>query len=140
MRLLTSSGLRRAESGSLLMFELPKRRLDGGRYYRGKVAAQVTRSKKPRTYHVASDAVGAIESYADSTRAWAVRRAQKAGRYDRLPEMRLVVEVTRGLKPVVRWCDQNGVIGERALDLLTVWERMLLFTEGRQVRSRCGCG
>jgi hypothetical protein len=91
----------------------------------------VTRSKKPRTYYVASDAVGAIESYEDSSRAWAVRQAQKAGRYDRVPEMRLVIEVTRGLKPVVRWCDQNGVVGQRALDLLTVWERMLLFTEGR---------
>jgi hypothetical protein len=37
VRLLTSSGLRRAEAGSLLMFEVPERRLDGGRYYRGKV-------------------------------------------------------------------------------------------------------
>jgi hypothetical protein len=38
-RLLVSSGLRRAEGGSLLTFEVPGLRLDGGRYYRGKVAA-----------------------------------------------------------------------------------------------------
>ena len=44
-RLLVSSGLRRAEGGSLLTFEVPERKLDGGRYYRGKVAAEVTRSK-----------------------------------------------------------------------------------------------
>lgn len=55
--LLTTSGLRRAEGGSLLTFEVPIRQLNGGRYYRGKVAAQVTRSKKPRTFYVAADAV-----------------------------------------------------------------------------------
>jgi len=130
VRLLTSSGLRRAEGGSLLTLEVPQRRLEGGRYYRGKVASQVTRSKKPRTFYVPSDAVGDIESYVDSSRAWTVRRAQKAGRYDDLPEMRLVTEVTRGLKPVVRWCDQDGVAGRCALDVLSVWERMLLFTKG----------
>ncbi|GHE63401.1 hypothetical protein [Streptomyces capitiformicae] len=35
VRLLTSSGLRRGEGGSLLTFELPVRRIGGGRYYRG---------------------------------------------------------------------------------------------------------
>ena len=50
VRLLTSSGLRRAEGGSLLTFEVPTSRLDGGRYYRGIVAAEVTRSKKRRTF------------------------------------------------------------------------------------------
>ncbi len=63
-RLLVSSGLRRAEGGSLLTFEVPELRLDGGRYYRGKVAAGVTRSKKDRTFYVAADAVGEIEAYA----------------------------------------------------------------------------
>jgi site-specific recombinase XerD len=132
VRLLTSSGLRRAEGGSLLTFEVPRRQLDGGRYYRGRVAAEVTRSKKPRTYYVAADAVGDIEAYEESSRAWAVRQAQKAGRYDRLAEMRLVTEITRGLKPVVRWSGKDGITGMRALDLLTVRERMLLFTEGRR--------
>ncbi len=130
VRMMVSSGLRRAEGGSLLTFDVPQRRLAGGRYYRGRIAAEVTRSKKPRTFYVSSDAIGDIESYVDSSRTWAVRRAQKADRYVQLPEMRLVTEVTRGLKPVVRWCDQDGVAGERALDALTVEERMLLFTEG----------
>ncbi|WP_254708440.1 site-specific integrase [Streptomyces lunaelactis] len=130
VRTLTSSGLRLMEGGSLLTFEIPKRQLGGGRYYRGKVAAQVTRSKKQRAFYVASDAVGDIESYVASSRAWAVRRAQKAGRYDRLPEMRLVTEVTRGLKPKVHWCDHNGVLGELDLNKLTWQERTLLFTDG----------
>ena len=78
-RLLVSSGLRRAEGGSLLTFEVPGLRLDGGRYYRGKVAAGVTRSKKDRTFYAAAGAIGAIEAYADSSRAWAVARAQRRG-------------------------------------------------------------
>lgn len=127
---LTSSGLRLMEGASLLTFEVPMRRLGGGRYYRGKVAAQVTRSKKQRTFYVSSNAVGDIETYEASSRAWAVRQAQKAGRYDRLPEMRILLEVTRGLKPKVRWRDQDGVMGERELDLLTWQERTLLFEEG----------
>ena len=79
VRLLVSSGLRRAEGGSLLTFEVPALRLDGGRYYRGKVAAEVTRLKKARTFYAAADAVGEIESYVGSSRAWAVGEAQRKG-------------------------------------------------------------
>ncbi|MGN9796332.1 hypothetical protein ACTMTU_35345 [Streptomyces sp. OZ13] len=117
VRLMTSSGLRRSEGGSLLTFEVPKRYLDGGRYYRGKIAAEVTRSKKPRTFYVASDAVADVETYVDSSRAWAVRKAQKAGRYDVLPEMRIVTEVTGGRDPVVHWRDQDGVAGRLTLNV-----------------------
>ncbi|MBO2466248.1 site-specific integrase [Actinomadura violacea] len=129
-RTLVSSGLRLLEGASLLTFEVPQRRLGGGRYYRGKVAAQVTRSKKQRTFYVASDAVGDVEAYVESSRAWAVRRAQRAGRYERLPEMRLVTGVGRGHRPKVRWRDLDGAPGERELDKLTWQERTLLFTEG----------
>ncbi|MGP3941886.1 hypothetical protein [Streptomyces sp. 6N106] len=129
-RMLVSSGPRLQEGASLLTFEVPRRRLGGGRYCRGKIAAAVTRSKKQRTFYVASDAVGDVESYVASSRAWAVRKAQKSGRYDCLPEMRILIEVTRGLKPKVRWCDQAGVVGEQELNLLTWQERMLLFEEG----------
>ncbi|MFI8991575.1 site-specific integrase [Streptomyces antimycoticus] len=130
VRTLTSSGLRLGEGGSLLTFEVPTRRLGGGRYYRGRIAAQVTRSKRQRTFYVASDAIGEIESYRDSSRAWVVRKAQRSGRYDRLPEMRLVTEVTRGMRPRVRWRDRSGAVGERELGRLTWQERTLLFEEG----------
>jgi integrase len=130
VRLLTSSGLRRAEGGSLLTFEAPTSRLDGGRYYRGIVAAEVTRSKKRRTFYMSADAVGEIESYVDSTRALAIRQAQRKGRYDQIPGRRVVTAVTKGRAPLVRWRDEDGVAGERALDRLTVRERMGLFTEG----------
>jgi hypothetical protein len=94
------------------------------------VAAQVTRSKKARTFYASSGAVGDIESYMESSRSWAISKAQAAGRYERLPGMRLVTEVGGGLKPKVRWCDLDGVVGERELNKLTWQDRMLLFTEG----------
>jgi hypothetical protein len=131
VNVLRSSGLRRSEGGSLLVFEVPQRRLDGGRYYRGTVGAAVTRSKKIRTFYVASDAIGDVEAYTSSSRVWAVRGAQRAGRYEQVPGMRIVTEVTRGLNPVVHWRDQDGVEGQLLLSRLTVQERMLLFTEGR---------
>lgn len=130
VRLLTSSGLRRTEGGSLLTFEVPVQHLEGSRYYRGHVAAAVTRSKKSRTFYVGADAVGEIDAYTASSRSWAVRSAQRKGVYARLPEMRLVTEVTHRVSPRVRWRDRDGVVGERRLDHLTVDERMLLFTEG----------
>ncbi|MBM7173979.1 integrase, partial [Streptomyces sp. G44] len=71
-----------------------------------------------------------METYVSSSRAWKIRKAQQAGRYDRLPGMRLVAHVTRGLRPKVHWCDPSGAAGERELNLLTWQERMLLFEEG----------
>lgn len=125
-----SSGLRRSEGGSLLTFEVPQRRLDGGRYYRGKIAADVTRSKKARTFYVASEAIGDVEAYMESSRAWAVRQAQRRGAYEQLPEMRIVTKVTRGLNPVVHWVDRDGVAGQDLLNRLSITERALLFGEG----------
>jgi integrase len=75
-------------------------------------------------------AVGEIESYVDSTRVLAIRQAQRKGRYDQIPGRRVVTAVTKGRAPLVRWRDEDGVAGERALDRLTVRERMGLFTEG----------
>lgn len=131
VNVLRSSGLRRAECGSLLTFEVPGRRLDGGRYYVGKVAAAATRSKKVRTFYVASSAIGDVETYMDASRALAIRGAQRKGRYERLPEVRVVTEVTRGLKPVVRWVDRTGSPGQMLLNELTVEERMVLFAKGQ---------
>jgi integrase len=92
--------------------------------------AGVTRSKKDRTFYVAADAAGEIEAYADSSRAHAVRNAQRKGLYERLPGLRVVTEVTRRMKPVVRWREKDGTAGELPLGKLTAEERMLLFTEG----------
>ncbi|WP_330286486.1 integrase [Streptomyces sp. NBC_00576] len=130
VQLLLSSGLRRQEGGALLVFELPTQRLRSGRYLHGRVAGALTRAKKSRTYYASVDAVGQVEAYAMSERAWAVQRAQAAGRYERLPMMRLVTKVTRGLKPKVEWVERDGVVGGQELSRLDWRERQWLFLEG----------
>lgn len=130
VRTVTSSGLRKQEAGSLLTFEVPAVPPAGVRYAHGRVAAGVTRSKATRTFYVAAGAVGDVETYVESSRAWAVAGAQRAGRYDRLVGMRLVTEVVPGLKPRVRWAERDGACGERELGKFTWQERMRLFTEG----------
>ncbi|MEU1807167.1 hypothetical protein [Streptomyces sp. NPDC019937] len=95
-RLVVSSGLRRQEAGALLTFEVPATRLGKSRYCFGRLAAESTRAKAARTYYASTESARDIESYADGSRAWAVRKAQLKGRYDRLAGMRLVTEVTPG--------------------------------------------
>jgi site-specific recombinase XerD len=128
--LLYSSGMRRLEGASLLTFEIPALRLEGGRYYVGRLAAAVTRSKKPRTFYVSAEVVGEIESYAESSRAVVIRKAQAVGRYDDLPQMRLVTRVTGGPRRMVHWCERDGVTGATELNLVTADQRMTFYTEG----------
>ncbi|MCZ4100927.1 integrase [Streptomyces sp. H39-C1] len=130
VQLLLSSGLRRQEGGGLLLFELPTQRLRHGRYMHGRLAGALTRSKNSRTFYASVDAVGQVEAYIQSERAWAIQRAQKAGRYERLPVMRLVTKVTHGLKPKLEWVDRDGVVGSQSLSRLKWRERQWLFLEG----------
>ncbi|ARF59757.1 site-specific integrase [Streptomyces gilvosporeus] len=130
VQLLLSSGLRRQEGGSLLTFELPAQRLRHGRYLHGRIAGAVTRSKNTRTFYTSMDAIGQVEAYVQSERAWAIQRAQETGAYDRLPMMRLVTKVTRGLKPKVEWVGADGVVGGQDLNRLGWRERQWLFLEG----------
>lgn len=139
-RLLYGSGLRRSEGASLLTFEVPELRLQGGRYLVGRIAAAVTRSKKPCTYYVPAEVVGQIDSYVESARARAVRAAQAVGRYDRIVEMRLVLRVSGGPRRVAHWCDRRGVLRQTEINAASVYERMTFYTEGSGARSRCGCG
>ncbi len=121
--LLVSSGLRRQEGGSLLTFEVPRVPLRRGLYCHGRIAAELTRSKNDRTFYVSVDSVRDVETYEESERAWAVHRAQQAGRYEKLPVMRLITRVTGGLRPRVHWVDRDGVPGELALSALPWHER-----------------
>ncbi|MGC5364249.1 integrase [Streptomyces sp. DT24] len=128
--LLFSSGLRLTEGASLLTLEIPRLRLEGGRYYVGRLARVVTKSKRARTFYVSSVVVGEIEGYVESSRARIVRRAQALGRYDDLPT-RLVTHETGRHRRVLHWRDRDGVIGQTPLAEATVEERMSFFTEGQ---------
>jgi site-specific recombinase XerD len=127
--LLFSSGMRLTEGASLLTVEVPRLQLEGGRYYAGRLARAVTKSKRARTFYASSVVVGEIEGYAESSRARVVRRAQAKGRYDGLP-MRLVTHETGRHRRVLHWRDRDGVVGRTALTDAGVEERMRLFVEG----------
>lgn len=128
--LLLSSGKRLTEAASLLTLELPRTRLGGAHYYPGRLAPAVTKSRRARTFYVSAPVVGDVEGYMESSRAAAIRRAQAKGRYERLPQMRLVTKVTGLRKRILIWRDQNGVEGRTPLSDADVAERMMLFTEG----------
>ncbi|MFD8477714.1 tyrosine-type recombinase/integrase [Streptomyces globisporus] len=127
--LLFSSGVRLSEGASLLTFEMPRPRLNGGRYYHGRLARAVTKSKRARTFYASAPAVASVESYVESTRALAVRRAQVRGRYDAMPK-RLVTRQTGFQRTLLHWRDQEGREGQTPLSEATVTERMSYFTEG----------
>ncbi|MER0478001.1 hypothetical protein ABR737_06530 [Streptomyces sp. Edi2] len=116
----------------MLTFELPTQRLRHGRYCHGRTAGAVRRSKNSRVFYATVDAVGQVEVYIQSERAWAIQRAQAAGRYERLPVMRLITRVTNGRHPTVEWVDRNGVAGARELSRLGWMDRQSLFLEGAE--------
>ncbi|MBK3629278.1 site-specific integrase [Streptomyces sp. MBT49] len=128
--LLFSSGMRLAEGASLLTVEVPRIALEGGRYYTGRLARAVTKSRRPRTFYVAAAVVGKIEGYVESSRAAVIRRAQARGRYEALEDLRLVTQVTGRRLRLLHWRDRNGVVGQTALAEATVAERMTLYFEG----------
>ncbi|WFB88393.1 MULTISPECIES: site-specific integrase [Streptomyces] len=127
--LLFSSGMRLTEGASLLTVEVPRLRLEGGRYYVGRLARVVTKSRRSRTFYASSVVVGEVEGYVESSRARVVRRAQAAGRYGDLP-VRLVTHESGRHRRMLHWRDRDGVVGRTALSEATVGERMTLFTEG----------
>jgi len=130
VQLLLSSGLRRQEGGSLLTFEVPTQQLRHGRYCHGQIAGALTRSKCDRTFYASVESLGQVEVYVQSERAWAVQRAQAAGRYERLPFLRLVLKVTRGRDPQVHWVDRDGMEGHQSLSRLKWRERQWFFLDG----------
>ncbi|MGW7347894.1 site-specific integrase [Streptomyces sp. NPDC054854] len=130
VQLLLGSGLRRQEGGSLLTFEVPTQRLRHGRYCHGRIAAALTRAKVGRVFYATVDAVGQVEAYVASERAWAVHRAQQQGRYERLPMMRLITGLTRGRRPVVEGVDRGRLAGRQELGRLGWRERQWLFLDG----------
>ncbi|MBV6703354.1 site-specific integrase [Kitasatospora aureofaciens] len=130
VQLLLGSGLRRQEGGALLTFELPTQLLRYGRYCHGQIAAALTRAKAGRVFYASADSIRQVEAYIASERAWAIRRAQETGRYERLSELRVVTGVTTARRPVVEWVDRRGVPGRQELGRLGWRERQLLFLDG----------
>lgn len=124
--LLWSSGLRLREAGTLLVSELPEPD-SNVRYLRARVGDAVAKGRG-RDFWMASDARGELEAYVVSTRAVAVSRARREGRYENLPDRLLVVSLERSRLQVRETAtDQLKTV---ALDQLDSRDRARLFVEG----------
>ena len=128
--LLFSSGLRRTEAGSLLTWELPASGVSQQRYFPGRLAAAVTKSKRARAFYVSAQALRGIEAYVGTTRRAAIRRAQAEHRYDDLDGMRMVIDRSGRTRRILHWRDQHGHMGQGNMDGLDPDERRLLFIDG----------
>ena len=125
---LWSSGLRIREAATLVVHEVPDFP-DEGDWSDGWVA-NATAKGSGREYLIEYEALRAIEKYQRTSRAEAVRRAQEAGRYDRVRDMlvvpaaalrrqmdslgpedrlRLFVAGDEGLEPAMLWLTESGM-------------------------------
>ena len=126
--LLFDSGLRLREAGCLLTLELPHA-LEGQVYYEGTVAAAIAK-RRERMFYVSASALAGVTTYMTTTRRAAIRRAQRQGRYDRMPGVRMVTRISHGRDCRIEWEDRLGRRGEEAIRLIGERGRRLLFIEG----------
>jgi site-specific recombinase XerD len=126
--LLFDSGLRLREGGCLLTIEVPHA-LAGQSYYEGTVAQSIAK-KRERMFYVGADALAGVTTYMAVARRAAIRRAQRAGRYDEVRGRRVATGISRGLDRWVTWEDVLGREGTTAVRALTARERATLFIQG----------
>ncbi|MFG2235933.1 site-specific integrase [Streptomyces sp. NPDC048723] len=125
---LYGTGLRVQEWASLLDVELPL--AEEGRFPRAWLAAACIKgAKEGRGYRIPRRVMASVASYMDEwegSRAEAIRRAQRAGRYDHLTGVWMVT----GYSPRTRELHlegRSGVSVPTALDVLGPDQRRLLF-------------
>ncbi|WP_335992359.1 site-specific integrase [Glycomyces sp. MUSA5-2] len=128
--LLLSSGMRRTEAGSLLTVEIPTSAATAKRFYDGRLASAVTKSRRARTVYIGAAPLKAIETYMLTTRRAAIRRAQAQGVYERFGGLRMVERTSGREHQVLHWTDRFGQAGMARLDALDPQERLSLFSEG----------
>ncbi|MDK9497036.1 site-specific integrase [Streptomyces katrae] len=125
---LFSSGVRRTEGGSLLTIEVP---VMGGtrRYFDGRLAKEVTKSRRERTFYVSAESLRSVDAYVRTSRRAVIRRAQAKGRYDSLEDVLLVTRRSGWRQTTLHVIDGGREV-TRPLNSLDVEERQRLFIEG----------
>lgn len=124
--LLWTSGLRLREAGTLLVEELPSQDT-GAQFLRAKLGGGVAKGRG-RDFWMSAAARSELEAYILSTRAEAVARARREGRYDELPGRQIVVGRDRS---GLHLQDREGRLRTVSLDQLDWRERMNLFVQER---------
>ncbi|MGN2638824.1 hypothetical protein ACTD5D_22175 [Nocardia takedensis] len=124
---LYGTGLRLSEMGSLLTLELPAD--DPHRVYTTcRLADECAKGGRGRDYWMPRRTLVEVLGYIEGERARAVRRAQRADRYRRLADARVIVSVSASRR--VRLQGFDGRVSEVSLDALGLSERRRLLVEG----------
>ena len=120
-----SSGLRLREGATLLFAELPS--TESSAYPSARLGEAVAKGRG-RDYWISRQALAAIRTYRNWSRAEAVRRAQDQGRYDDVAGIMIQVSVTSHRQLIYK--DLHGNEGMVSLDSLHADERHKVFVEG----------
>ncbi|UZI33416.1 hypothetical protein [Streptomyces sp. VB1] len=121
---LYGTGLRLGEWASVLRLELPADDEDRT-YYTCRLAAACAKGGRGRRFWMPRRVLADVLAYEEGERAAAVRRAQRAGRYERLPRLLLVERMSRHRRLEMR--DANGNQLVASLDSLDPSGRKRLF-------------
>jgi integrase len=124
---LYGTGLRLSEWAGVLVCELPPDDPSRG-YCTCTLADGCAKGGRGRRYWMPRTVLADVLAYRDGERAAAVRRAQRAGRYEQLAGMRVLTRVLGHRRVEVTGPD--GVVSRLPLDVLGEEQRLLLFTRG----------
>lgn len=124
---LYGTGLRLAEWSSVLLAELPSDDPTRG-YATCWLSSECAKGRRGRRYWMPRAVSAAVMSYCEGERAAVVRRAQQAGRYDRLRDALVLTRVMGRRR--VELADRAGNRSSVSLDTLAPAVRRRIFTEG----------
>jgi len=124
---LYGTGLRLSEWASVLVCELPPDDPSRG-YCTCTLADACAKGGRGRRYWMPRTVLADVLAYHDGERAAAVRRAQRAGRYEQLAGMRVLTRVLGRRR--VEVAGPDGSVSRLPLDGLGGEQRLLLFTQG----------
>lgn len=123
---LYGTGLRLFEWASVMLTELPAD--DPGRgYFTCWLASACGKNERGRRYWMPRQVFSDVLAYVEVERAAAVRRAQRAGRYERLANVLVLRRVMARRR--VELVDANGEGGTMSLDALDPATRARIFVE-----------
>lgn len=124
---LYGTGLRVSEWASVLMCELPEDDPSRG-YYTCLLASECAKGGRGRRYWMPRGVLSDVLAYTEGERAAAVRRAQRAGRYDHVDDALVLTRQLARRRVEVR--DRDGATVTVPLDGLTAEARVRLFAPG----------
>jgi site-specific recombinase XerD len=125
---LYGTGLRLTEWASVLELELQSSGGDRA-FVTSQLSAACAKGGVRRKYWVPRAVLSGVQAYGEGERAAAVRRAQSAGRYERVTDRWIVRRRLGGRR--IEVCDAAGTLSSVSLDVIGPDERRRLFWESK---------